>query len=179
MVTAVLQTIRMRPLKSEPWQCSWTKTRTRVCWRGRARKPDAVVRSVLAGETIAKCGALDLGLFLVDAFRRSGLNVEVELVSDSKSLFDAVVFRKFPSEKRLLVDLAVLRSALEKRKSALSGGAIARRTRPMDSQRKRTAPSYSILPLSISTTMSPWRIELSRCAIRIHVLSFPPRAAQS
>ncbi|KAA8493329.1 Transposon Ty1-ER2 Gag-Pol polyprotein [Porphyridium purpureum] len=83
-----------------------------LAWK--STKSRRVVRSVLAAEVSAMCEGLDLGLYLCTVLRDLGAQVALDLVTDSKSIFDTIVSKKFPTEKRLLIDLSVLRDAFEK-----------------------------------------------------------------
>ena len=76
-----------------------------------------VVRSSLAAETLALSDAIDDGVYiaeLVSELLFNGLKqIPIEIFTDSKSLFDSLNSKKNVTEKRLRIDIAMLREMLD------------------------------------------------------------------
>ena len=81
-----------------------------------ARKIRRVVKSTFAAETLAAVDAVEDGIYLSsiiqEAFR---VNMPLHLFVDSKSLVDKLSSTHVtpPTEKRLVIDLALIKSAVE------------------------------------------------------------------
>lgn len=80
-------------------------------------KSKRIVRSVLAAELYALIEGFDVGFIIRDAVQRcTGMkSVPLTLATDSRSLFQLSVTLVQTTEKRLLIDLNVIREAYEKR----------------------------------------------------------------
>ena len=79
-------------------------------------KSKRVVRSVLAAELYALAIGYDNGVSIKPTMTNIlGRNVALVLYTDSRSLYDALTTLNPTTEKRLLIDLAVVRQAYERR----------------------------------------------------------------
>ena len=78
-----------------------------------------VVRSTLAAEILALSDAVDDGIYIseiVSELLFSGTKLlPIEIYTDSKSLFDAIKSKKNILEKRLRIDIAMLREMFEQK----------------------------------------------------------------
>ena len=84
------------------WQSKWIKH---------------VVRSILAAETLALSDAVNDGIYISEIVSELLFNVTkslpIEIYTDSISLFDAIKSKKNVLEKRLRIDIAMLREMFE------------------------------------------------------------------
>ena len=89
-----------------------------LCWT--SKRVRRVVRSSLAGETLAMADAIDAGIFLSTLYTEltSGrtdntLVLPLVCVTDCKSLFDAVKSTKVVSEKRLRLEVSNIKELID------------------------------------------------------------------
>ena len=82
-----------------------------INWKSRTLR--RVVKSTFAGETLA-CSACVDEMFLISNWMREfvGKGMPVTLQTDCASLFDHIYLQKAVSEKRLLVELSVIKEAI-------------------------------------------------------------------
>ena len=75
-----------------------------------------VTRSTLTAETLAMCDGCKLALYTAALLNASKLteNLQVIIVTDSRSLFEALGSSKQVSNKRLRLDLGPLREMIER-----------------------------------------------------------------
>lgn len=83
-----------------------------------SKKIRRVVRSTLAGETLAMADAADEGIFLATIYRelkfgKSNNTVPVVCITDSKSLDEAIRSNKFVTEKRLRIEVSSIKEMLQ------------------------------------------------------------------
>ena len=75
-------------------------------------KSRRVVRSIMAGETFAFTDALDASLALRrDLSKVYGCNIPLSMYTDSKQLFDVLTKSTYPTERRLMIDVAAARES--------------------------------------------------------------------
>lgn len=80
-----------------------------------------VVRSTLAAETLAMADALDAAILIQAMWKEMiGSNVEIVGITDCRSLFDAVNSTKAVSDKRLRIEISMLREMQERGEMELS-----------------------------------------------------------
>jgi len=87
-----------------------------LCWS--SRKVRRVVRSSLAGETLAMADAIDMGLSLNSLYAEvMGINVTsgINCITDCKSLFEAVKSNKGVTERRLRMEISGIRESMERK----------------------------------------------------------------
>ncbi|KAA8491186.1 Retrovirus-related Pol polyprotein from transposon TNT 1-94 [Porphyridium purpureum] len=80
-----------------------------IAWA--SKKTRRITRSVLAAELMALMEGFDFAIFVQETMRSMKIHVPLHLCTDSKSIFDAMSTTKLPAEKRLAIDLSVLREA--------------------------------------------------------------------
>jgi hypothetical protein len=79
-------------------------------------KSKRVCRSILAAELLALVEGFDVGFAIQDSLRRiSGFAPPLVLYTDSQSLYHLAISLTRTTERRLMVDLALLREAYERR----------------------------------------------------------------
>lgn len=79
-------------------------------------KSHRVTRSVLGSEVYAFCDGMDVGISFQLALEPIlGRKVNLNMYTDSKSLFDTIITRSQTSEKRLLIDISSVREAYRKK----------------------------------------------------------------
>ena len=89
-----------------------------ICWT--SRKIRRVVRSTLAGETLAMTDAIDMGIFVSTLFSElyngsaDGNKFPLSCITDCKSLHDAVKSVKLVTEKRLRLEVSSVKDMMEK-----------------------------------------------------------------
>jgi hypothetical protein len=77
-------------------------------------KPRRVVRSVLAGEIHAFVDELDYAYLLKrDLELILNTTISVQIITDSKSLFDTITTATYTTEKLLMIDVSLPREALK------------------------------------------------------------------
>lgn len=97
-----------------------------LCWQ--SKRIRHVVRSTLAGETLAMPDGIDNAIFLATFFSElttgtAGLNAPpLVCVTVNHSLFDALKSTKQVTEKRLRLDISGFKELIEKRKSRRCSG---------------------------------------------------------
>jgi hypothetical protein len=102
-----------------------------------SRKSRRVVRSSLAGETLAMSEGFDTAFILRhDLQEMTGLDIQLLIMTDSKSLFDIITRRQHTTEKRLMVDIAAIREGFSRREIA-NVGLIKSEDNPADGLTKR------------------------------------------
>ena len=78
-----------------------------------------VVRSTLTTETLALSDAVDDGIYISEIVSELLFNgtksLPIEMYTNSKSLFDAIKSKKNVLEKRLRIDIAMLREMFERK----------------------------------------------------------------
>ena len=85
-----------------------------------SRRVRRVVRSTLAGETLAMADAVDNAVYISTLYSElmtgdpSDACVEISCLTDCKSLYEAVKSQKFVTEKRLRIEISGLKESLEK-----------------------------------------------------------------
>lgn len=91
-----------------------TKTCDIVHYRSSKSKP--IYRSPLTAELLAMVGGYDIGFTLRNTLRTiTGRDIDLVLATDSKSGYGLVVTLAQTTERRLQIDLDILREAYEKR----------------------------------------------------------------
>ena len=86
-----------------------------IAWQ--SHKIRRVVRSTIASETLAMSDAMDAGILIASMWKElvgPQCNVIVEGITDCYSLFDAVNSTKLVSDKRLRIEMAMLRQMQER-----------------------------------------------------------------
>ena len=86
-----------------------------------SQKAKRVTRSALAAELYAMMSGFDTAGALkhaLDQMELSGRTISMVIYTDSRSLYDCLVSLNTITEKRLLIDLAILRQAYERREIA-------------------------------------------------------------
>ncbi|KAA8492079.1 Copia protein [Porphyridium purpureum] len=83
-----------------------------------SKKTRRIVRSVLGAEVLALSDALDAGLYVKALLHSLKQQVELHLFTDSKCIFDSVTTSRVTTEKRLALDLAVIREAFQRQEIA-------------------------------------------------------------
>lgn len=82
-------------------------------------KSKRVARSALAAELFALSHAFDISSTIrVSLKSMLGKDIQIKFYMDSKSLFGNVIGINAPTEKRLLIDLSVLRQSYKRREIA-------------------------------------------------------------
>lgn len=82
-------------------------------------KSKRVARSALAAELFALSHAFDVSTTLQVSLKAMlGKEIPIKFYMDSKGLFDNVIGINAPTQKRLLIDLSVIRQYYEKREIA-------------------------------------------------------------
>jgi hypothetical protein len=98
------------------------KYRRRCIIQFSSHKSRRITRSCMAAETLAFVDAFDNALLLKhDLQRILGKELHLLMLTDSQSLFDVVTRSKYPTEKRLQIDLAGIREAYDNREIANIG----------------------------------------------------------
>ena len=95
--------------------CDKFRNSAPICWS--SRKVKRVVRSTLAAETLAATDALDSAYLvskLLADFLCEKKTREIELITDNKSLYEAVKTSNLLMDKRLRVEISSLREMVEK-----------------------------------------------------------------
>lgn len=88
-----------------------------ICWG--SRKLRRIVRSTLAGETLALSDAIDVGVYLSHLYAEitggiaDSTHLPLVCVSDNKSLWDSVKSNKGVSEKRLRLEIAAIKEMIQ------------------------------------------------------------------
>ena len=86
-----------------------------VNWQSKHIK--RVVRSSLSAETLALSDAIDDGVYIAELISELLFNgskqISIEVYTDSKSLFDTLNSKKNVTEKRLRIDIALLREMID------------------------------------------------------------------
>ena len=89
-----------------------------INWQSKRIK--RVVRSSLAAETLALSDAIDDGVYLSELLSELIFNgskhIPIEIYTDSKSLYDSLNSKKNVLEKRLRIDIAILRELLNSKR---------------------------------------------------------------
>ncbi len=85
-----------------------------VCWN--SKKIRRVVRSTLAGETLAMADGIDTGIFLSTLYGELNRTTDLPLVciTDCRSLHDAIYSTKAVTEKRLRMEIAGIKELVER-----------------------------------------------------------------
>ena len=89
-----------------------------VTWQ--SRKVRRVVRSTLSAETLALSDCMDAAIYTAVMYteimygKSNTESIPIEIVTDSKSLLDSIKSNKPVSEKRLRIDIAAIKEALQK-----------------------------------------------------------------
>ncbi|KAA8494667.1 Retrovirus-related Pol polyprotein from transposon TNT 1-94 [Porphyridium purpureum] len=78
-----------------------------------SKKARRITRSVLGAEILALAEGFDAGIFIQTTLRSIGMDLPLGLVTDSRSIFDAISTDRLPAEKRLALDISVLREAFK------------------------------------------------------------------
>ena len=92
---------------------------TPLAWS--SKKLKRVVRSSLAGETLAMADAMDNGIFLASLFSEISSGevqpeiLRISLITDNQSLLDNLTTNKAVTEKRLRVEIAAIKEAKERK----------------------------------------------------------------
>jgi hypothetical protein len=69
-----------------------------------------ITRSALAAEAIAFADGFDQGFALKNDLREAfGMNIPLNVLTDSKTLFEVITKASYTREKRILIDLACVR----------------------------------------------------------------------
>ena len=77
-----------------------------------SHKSKLVSRSVLGCETMASADAFDMAFAMKNNLRRmTSLDIPIMMLTDSLSLFDVITKAKITSEKRLIIDVKVVKDA--------------------------------------------------------------------
>nr|XP_006819397.1 PREDICTED: uncharacterized protein LOC102808646 [Saccoglossus kowalevskii] len=88
-----------------------------ICWN--SRKIRRVVRSTLAGETLAMADAIDAGVFIATLYAEltTGIpdpeTLSLTCITDCKSLYEAIRSTKLVSEKRLRIEISGIKELVE------------------------------------------------------------------
>lgn len=89
-----------------------------INWQSKRIK--RVVRSTLAAETLALSEAVDDGMYLAEMISELLFNkkmiIPIEIYTDNKSLHDSIISKKNVLEKRLRIDIAMLRELFEQKR---------------------------------------------------------------
>ena len=85
-----------------------------ICWN--SKKLRRVVRSTLAGETLAMANGIDTGVFLSTLYGESSRNKNpvLKCITDCHSLHDAIYSNKFVTEKRLRLEISGIKEMTER-----------------------------------------------------------------
>jgi hypothetical protein len=106
-----------------------------LAWK--SAKSTRVIHSTMAAETLAVSAAFDLAFGLKKQISEIlGVSVELVLFTDNKGVFDTITKRTAVTEKRVMIELAVLREAYEK-KEISNMGFILSRYNPADALTKK------------------------------------------
>ena len=86
-----------------------------IIWQSRRLK--RIVRSTLAAETLAMCDGIDAALYISATYCGIVYSIcshelPIEVVTDNKSLFDALKSSKYVSDKRLRIDIGALKQLI-------------------------------------------------------------------
>ena len=87
-----------------------------LSWQSKRLK--RVVRSSLAAESLAMSDCVDAAIFIASMYKdimygdQCSNSIPIEIVTDNKSLQDALQSKKFVTEKRLRIDIAALKESL-------------------------------------------------------------------
>ncbi len=89
-----------------------------ICWN--SKKIRRVVRSTLAGETLATADAIDTGIYLSELYHELNPDIKEPLqltcVTDCMSLNEAMKSTKMVTEKRLRIEIAGIKELMDKDK---------------------------------------------------------------
>ena len=85
-----------------------------ICWN--SKKLRRVVRSTLAGETLAMADGIDTGVFLSTLYGELSRNKNpvLKCITDCNSLHDAIYSNKFVTEKRLRLEISGIKEMTER-----------------------------------------------------------------
>ena len=119
-----------------------------LSWQSKRLK--RVVRSSLAAESLAMSDCVDAAIFIASMYKsimygdQCSKCIPIEIVTDNRSLHDALYSKKFVTEKRLRIDIAAV-------KESLINGNISKITwvnankQLADCLTKEGAPSYKLI----------------------------------
>jgi hypothetical protein len=124
-----------------------------LAWK--SAKSQRVVHSTLAAETLAMSMAFDLAFgirkSLVDILK---VKIDLVIFTDNKGIFDTITKRTSVTEKRVMIELAVLREAYEKGEIS-NMGFILSKNNPADALTKNHPSEHLLRLMSEGTIEHP------------------------